>query len=92
MWYRTRRAWKFEESGKTSGIYKSNDGGETWKQVSGSGSGFMVGDKVGRIGVAVFPKDPKIIYAVVDNYMPRPDTAKKPDTVYQKIELKDLTK
>lgn len=92
MWYRTRRAWKFEESGKTSGIYKSTDGGETWKHVSGTGSGFMVGDKIGRIGVAVFPKNPNIVYAVVDNYMPRPDTAKKPDTVYQKIELKDLTK
>ena len=92
MWYRTRRAWKFEESGKTSGIYKSTDGGETWKHVSGAGSGFMVGDKIGRIGVAVYPKNPKIIYAVVDNYMPRPDTAKKPDTVYQKIELKDLSK
>ena len=26
MWFRVRRAWKFEESGKTSGIYKSNDG------------------------------------------------------------------
>ena len=30
-WYKTRRAWNFEEGGKTSGIYKSNDGGNTWK-------------------------------------------------------------
>jgi hypothetical protein len=30
MWYRTRRAWNFEEAGATSGIFKSNDGGNTW--------------------------------------------------------------
>ena len=59
MWYRVRRAWKFEESGKTSGIYKSNDGGETWKLVSAAGSGFMTGDKIGRIGLAVYPKEPQ---------------------------------
>ncbi len=92
MWYRVRRAWKFEESGKTSGIYKSNDGGETWKLVSGPGSGFMTGDKIGRIGVAVFPGNPKIVYAVVDNNTPLPDTAKKADTLYYKAELKSLTK
>src|SRR5688500_2574732 len=28
-WYRTRRAWNFEESGETSGIYKSSDGGNS---------------------------------------------------------------
>lgn len=91
MWYRTRRAWKFEESGKTSGIYKSTDGGETWKLISGAGSGFMSGEKIGRIGVAVFPQNPNIVYAIVDNNMPRPDTAKRADTIYYKDELKNLT-
>lgn len=92
MWYRVRRAWKFEESGKTSGIYKSNDGGETWKLVSGSGSGFMTGNKIGRIGLAVYPKNPNIIYAVVDNNASKPDTSKKEDTTYKKEELKSLSK
>jgi hypothetical protein len=92
MWYRVRRAWKFEESGKTSGIYKSTDGGESWKIVSGPGSGFMTGDKTGRIGLAVFPKEPNIIYAVVDNNTPKPDTAKKIDSFYKKADFKSLTK
>ncbi|NOT52368.1 MAG: glycosyl hydrolase [Chitinophagaceae bacterium] len=92
MWYRTRRAWRFEESGKTSGIYKSNDGGETWKIISAAGSGFMTGDKIGRIGVAVYPKNPNIVYAIVDNYNTRPDTTKKVDTLYKKDDFKDLTK
>jgi photosystem II stability/assembly factor-like uncharacterized protein len=81
MWYRTRRAWKFEESGKTSGIYKSNDGGNTWQMISGPGSGFMSGDKIGRIGICVYPKNPNIVYSIVDNNNARPDTAaKKPDS------------
>jgi photosystem II stability/assembly factor-like uncharacterized protein len=92
MWYRTRRAWKFEESGKSSGIYKSSDGGETWKLVSGPGSGFMTGEKTGRIGIAVYPKNPTIVYAVVDNNTAKPDTAKKNDSLYTKDDFKNISK
>jgi photosystem II stability/assembly factor-like uncharacterized protein len=92
MWYRVRRAWKFEESGKTSGIYKSTDGGETWKLVSVPGSGFVTGDKIGRIGIAVYPQKPGIVWAIVDNNTPKPDTAKKNDTLYKKEDFKNITK
>ena len=93
MWYRTRRAWNFEEGGKTTGIYKSTDGGNTWKHVSAAGSGFPAGDGLGRIGVAVFAANPNIIYATLDNQGRRPDTAqKKTDTNYVLKNFKDLTK
>ncbi len=92
MWYRVRRAWKFEESGSTSGIYKSNDGGETWKLVSAAGSGFMTGDKIGRIGITVYLKNPNIVYAVVDNNTPKPAVVKKNDSTYKKEEFKNITK
>jgi len=92
MWYRVRRAWKFEESGKTSGIYKSNDGGDTWKLVSGAGSGFMTGDKIGRIGLAVYPGNPKIVWAIVDNNTPKPVEAKKNDSLYKKEDFKTISK
>lgn len=92
MWSKTRSAWKFVESGKTSGIYKSNDGGETWKLVSGNGSGFMTGEKIGRIGIAVYPKNPNIVYSIVDNNTPKPDTSTKVDTFYKKEIFKNLTK
>jgi photosystem II stability/assembly factor-like uncharacterized protein len=79
-WYRTRSAWNFEEAGKTSGIYKSTDGGDTWALLSKEGSGFPMGDGVGRIGLAVYPKNPQIIYAILDNQTKKPDTAKKDTT------------
>lgn len=91
MWYRVRRAWKFEESGPSSGIFKSIDGGQTWNLVSAAGSGFMKGEKIGRIGLAVHPKEPQIVYAVVDNNTPLPAKEKK-DSSYEKADLKDLTK
>lgn len=90
-WYRTRRAWNFEESGKTSGLYKSTDGGNTWSLISKQGSGFLTGNKVGRIGVAVYPKNPQIVYAIVDNQQARPDTAKKDTLTYALDELKNLS-
>jgi photosystem II stability/assembly factor-like uncharacterized protein len=90
-WYRTRRAWNFEESGKTSGIYKSADGGNSWSLISKQGSGFPNGAHIGRIGLAVYPKNPQIVYAVLDNQQARPDTAKKDTLTYALDELKNLS-
>jgi photosystem II stability/assembly factor-like uncharacterized protein len=86
-WHRIRKSWNFVEGGKTSGIYKSSDGGESWQLISGASSGFPQGDGVGRIGLAVYPKDPSVVYAVVDNYNLKPDTSKA-DT--GRIVVKDL--
>ncbi|WP_207496902.1 WD40/YVTN/BNR-like repeat-containing protein [Aridibaculum aurantiacum] len=93
-WYRTRRAWNFEEGGKTSGIYKSTDGGNTWNLLTTAGAGFPTGDNVGRIGVAVYPKNPQVVYAIVDNQNRRPDTAqRKADTSrYELKEFHNLTR
>ena len=91
-WYKTRNAWNFEEGGKTSGIYKSIDGGDTWKLISGAGSGFPTGDGLGRIGLCVYPKNPQIVYAILDNQNNKPDTAKRDSTTFRTDDLKNLTK
>jgi photosystem II stability/assembly factor-like uncharacterized protein len=93
MWHRERRAWDWKESGKTSGIYKSTDGGVTWKHITAAGSGFATGDKLGRIGVVVSPKNTNTLYAVIDNNNLKPDTAtKKIDTTkYNLADFKQLT-
>lgn len=75
MWYRTRSASNFEEGGKTSGIYKSTDGGNTWQLLTKQGSGFPTGDGVGRIGLMVYPSNPQTVFAVVDNNFTQPASA-----------------
>ena len=77
MWHRARRAWNFEGSGSTSGIYKSTDGGETWNLLTTKESGFPTGDGVGRIGLAIYSKNPNIVYAVLDNQADRGIKKKK---------------
>ncbi|MEN9686766.1 MAG: hypothetical protein RLZZ28_2552 [Bacteroidota bacterium] len=94
MWYKTRRAWNFEEGGKTSGIYKSSNGGDNWELVSKEGSGFPNGEGVGRIGLAVSQQNPNVVYAVVDNNFHQPDTAlrRTDSTRYVLRDFKDLSR
>ena len=89
-WYRTRRAWNFVESGKTSGIYKSVDGGETWQLISTKESGFPTGEGVGRIGLAVYDNDPNIVYAFLDSQFHRDE--EKEDYVVTKDLLRGMTR
>jgi len=63
-WERSRAAWDFKGNGPGSGIWKSTDGGQTWAR---SEQGFPTGKQVGRIGLAVYPSNPDIIYALLDN-------------------------
>jgi photosystem II stability/assembly factor-like uncharacterized protein len=62
MWQFRRKGWTFNSGGPGSGLYKSTDGGETWKKLS---SGLPAGD-LGRIGIAVAPSRPSTVYAVVE--------------------------
>ena len=47
-----------------SGLYKSTDGGDTWKQLT---NGLPSNDFVGKIGIAVAPSNSNRLYAVVDD-------------------------
>ncbi len=71
MWERTRRAWNFIESGTHSGIYKTTDGGQHWQKLNTRQSGFPSGKGVGRIGLAIYPQNPQILYAFLDNQLHR---------------------
>lgn len=89
MWERERRAWDFRASGKNSGIYKTNDGGETWNKL---GNGLPEGEGFGRCGLALSVKNPEIIYALIDNNAARPDTVKKEEDKVTKDVLKKISK
>ena len=61
-WQRRRHQWTMIDGGPNSGIYKSTDGGNTWRPIN---RGLPSGDK-GRIGVAISPQNPDILYAIVE--------------------------
>jgi len=67
-WQRIRRKWsdpRVEPGYDESGIYKTTDGGETWTALS---RGLPEASVRGRIGVAIAPSNPKVVYALIDNY------------------------
>ncbi|MEP0775348.1 MAG: glycosyl hydrolase [Acidobacteriota bacterium] len=62
MWQVRRWPDFFHSGGPGSGLYKSVDGGETWKELT---AGLPAGEK-GRIAVAVAPSRPSVVYALVE--------------------------
>ena len=62
MWERVRRADYREYGGATSGLYRSIDGGSTWRHLT-NGLPTLAHEK-GRIGVAVAPNNPSMVYTV----------------------------
>jgi photosystem II stability/assembly factor-like uncharacterized protein len=61
LWQARRRPWELTSGGPGSGLYRSDDGGDTWKQVTGHG---LPGGPWGRIGLALAPSDGKRVYAL----------------------------
>ncbi len=59
--YRTVAA--LVNGGPESGIHKSTDGGETWREVT---TGLPEDEDMGKIGLAVSPIDPDVVYAIVE--------------------------
>ena len=51
-------------NGPGSGLFKSTDGGETWKQLTAGLP--SVSEGLGRIGFCIAPSDPSRLYATVD--------------------------
>ena len=65
LYARIRKPWAFisgvNYTGEdVGGIFKSTDGGTTWKKLTGG-----LPTRTQRIGLAVYAKDPKVVYAVI---------------------------
>ncbi|HTU83652.1 MAG TPA: hypothetical protein VMF61_16100, partial [Candidatus Acidoferrales bacterium] len=63
MWHFRRVPWTFTSGGPDDGLYKSTDGGKTWKRLTGHG---LPEGLTGRIGLAVAPSDPRRVYALIE--------------------------
>jgi photosystem II stability/assembly factor-like uncharacterized protein len=59
---RRRHVWTLINGGPESGVHKSTDGGATWRELE---TGLPKVD-LGRIGLAVSPANPDVIYAIVE--------------------------
>ncbi len=61
-WQRRRHFFTLINGGPESALHRSTDGGKTWKKITdGLPSGTL-----GRIGLAMSPKDPSVVYATVE--------------------------
>ncbi len=59
---RRRHVWVLINGGPGSGIHRTTDGGESWDEVSAG----LPGDDMGRIGLAMAPSNPNMIYAIIE--------------------------
>ncbi len=63
FWEYRRTAWSFNSGGENSGLYKTTDGGKTWKPIH---DGFPKG-KLGRMAIAQASSAPETLYAVIES-------------------------
>jgi photosystem II stability/assembly factor-like uncharacterized protein len=61
-WQRRRHFFTLIDGGPESTIHRSTDGGRTWTKVSSG----LPGEELGRIGLAISPVNPDIVYAIVE--------------------------
>ncbi|HEX8181355.1 MAG TPA: hypothetical protein VF525_17565, partial [Pyrinomonadaceae bacterium] len=59
---RRRHYWTLINGGPESALYKSNDGGTTWKKLRAG----LPTTELGRIGLTISPVDPNVLYATVE--------------------------
>jgi photosystem II stability/assembly factor-like uncharacterized protein len=63
LWTTERKPWTIESGSLDGGIFKSSDGGDTWKKLT---KGLPTDVLVGKIGVTVSPANPDRLWAQVE--------------------------
>ena len=61
-WSFQRKPWRLENGGTDGGIFKTEDGGDTWTRLSGG----LPSGVLGRTGVAVSPARPSRVWALIE--------------------------
>ncbi len=61
---RRRQPFGYSGGGPGSALWKTSDGGATWKKLT---KGLPVEGDLGRVGIAIYRRDPKIVYVTVEH-------------------------
>ena len=64
LWQVYRKAWKMWGGGPDSGLYRSDDGGDTWTELTENPG--MPAGPIGKIGVTVSPANLDRVWAIVE--------------------------
>jgi photosystem II stability/assembly factor-like uncharacterized protein len=73
LWDFRRKGWTFRSGGESaaaasgSGLFRSADGGATWREITPADNAGFPRKPYGRIAVAVAPSDTKRVYAYVES-------------------------
>ncbi|HEX2251684.1 MAG TPA: glycosyl hydrolase [Thermoanaerobaculia bacterium] len=59
---RRRHVWTLIDGGPESALYKSTDAGATWRKLANG----LPKEEMGRVGLAISPVDPNVVYAIVE--------------------------
>ncbi len=62
MWRAERKPWTLISGGEEGGVYKTTDGGDTWRKLGGG----LPEGVVGKVGVTVSPANPDRVWAIVE--------------------------
>ncbi len=62
MWRAERKPWTIISGAREGGVYKSTDGGATWKKLTNG----LPGDLVGKSNIAVTPADPNVVWVLIE--------------------------
>lgn len=76
LWRVTRYPWNLDNGGTSGGIFRSVDGGATWKKLTDG----LPTEPTGRIGLGAAPSNPRHVYALVEN---------KKGVLYDSVDLGD---
>ena len=72
-WDFRRKGWTFRSGGENStapsasGLYKSSDGGATWKEIDQKSAQGLPPKPWGRIALATAPSNPDVVYATIES-------------------------
>jgi photosystem II stability/assembly factor-like uncharacterized protein len=73
LWDFRRRGWTFRSGGagpdapSGSALYRSADGGRTWKELTPAANAGLPAKPYGRIALSVAPSDAKTVYAFIES-------------------------